>query len=78
VLAAAFPGFGIGFLGVSLAFGLTEVGRSSNCGCSGSRPLRVRFWPAWLMLPRARIRTEGSSEGRGALICDRARNCTCV
>jgi len=37
VLAAAFPGFGIGFLGVALAFGLTvltmayAIGHISSC-----------------------------------------------
>jgi len=35
VLAAAFPGFGIGFLGVALAFGLTLFDLAGGFACNG-------------------------------------------
>ena len=83
VLAAAFPGLGIGFAGVSLAFGLTvltmayALGHISG-GALQSRRLRrpvaaEAASPAVTSAPTSRRRCSGASLAAGVLYADRHR-----
>ena len=44
VLAAGFPGFGIGFLGVALAFGLTVLTMAYISGCHLNPAESLGLW----------------------------------
>ena len=73
VLAAAFPGLGIGFTGVSLAFGLTVLTGACLARADLGRPLqpcRVGGVVGWWPLPR---RTAGSLHRRPGPRRDRSR-----
>src|ERR1017187_8230882 len=76
VLAAAFPGVGIGLLGVALAFGLTvltmayAIGHIS--GCHLNPAVSIGLWvgkrfPASDLLPYIVAQTLGAIAGAGAL-----------
>src|SRR6187402_1261083 len=76
VLAAAFPGVGIGLLGVSLAFGLTVVTGAYALGpISGGHfnpAVSVGLWaggrfPAALLVPYVGAQVIGGIVGAGAL-----------
>src|ERR1039458_6590686 len=76
VLAAAFPGLGIGFVGVALAFGLTvltmafAIGHIS--GCHSNPAVSVGLWvgkrfPASELLPYVIAQVLGGIAGAGVL-----------
>lgn len=76
VFAAAFPGFGIGFLGVSLAFGLTvltmayAIGHVS--GCHLNPAVSIGLWaggrfPAGDLVPYIAAQVAGAIGAAGAL-----------
>src|SRR5512132_1946801 len=76
VLAAAFPGLGIGLLGVSLAFGLTVVTGAYALGpISGGHfnpAVSVGLWaggrfPAAHLLPYVLVQVAGAVAGAGVL-----------
>src|SRR5512143_404714 len=76
VLAAAFPGLGIGFLGVALAFGLTlltmafAIGHISGCHLNPAVSLGLwagKRFPASELLPYIIAQLAGAIAGAGAL-----------
>jgi aquaporin Z len=76
VLAAAFPGLGIGFLGVALAFGLTvltmayAIGHISGCHLNPAVSLGLavgRRFPASELLPYIAAQVAGGILGAGVL-----------
>ncbi len=76
VLAAAFPGLGIGFLGVALAFGLTvltmayAIGHISGCHLNPAVSVGLavgRRFPASELLPYIAAQVAGGILGAGAL-----------
>ena len=76
VLAAAFPGVGIGFLGVALAFGLTvltmayAIGHISGCHLNPAvtlGPVRGKRFPAKEMLPYMVAQVIGAIAAAGVL-----------
>src|SRR5262245_23869779 len=77
VLSAAFPGLGIGFLGVSVAFGLTvltmayAIGHIS--GCHLNPAVSIGLWagkrfPARDLLPYIVVQVVGAIVGAGILL----------
>jgi aquaporin Z len=76
VLAAAFPGMGIGFVGVSLAFGLTvltmayAIGHISGCHLNPAVSIGLwagRRFPASELLPYVLAQVLGAIAGGGVL-----------
>src|SRR5271167_198572 len=76
VLAAAFPGLGIGFVGVALAFGLTvltmayAIGHVSGCHLNPAVTLGLfvgRRFPAGDVLPYVAAQVVGGIAGAGVL-----------
>jgi aquaporin Z len=76
VLAAGFPGFGIGFLGVALAFGLTvltmafAIGHISGCHLNPAVTIGLtvaRRFPASEAIPYIVVQVVGAAIGAGCL-----------
>jgi aquaporin Z len=76
VLAAAFPGFGIGFVGVALAFGLTvltmayAIGGVSGCHLNPAISVGLvvgKRFPAAELLPYVIAQVAGAIAGAGVL-----------
>src|SRR6476661_2499227 len=76
VLAAAFPGLGIGFAGVALAFGLTvltmayAIGHISGCHLNPAVSIGLvvaRRFPASELLPYIVLQVLGAIAGAGIL-----------